>query len=171
MIEVGEMESGIVSLETVVLIVMVVGLFSLLTAIIPGLVIIWVAALVYGIVSGFTLTGGLILAAMTVLMVAGNLSDNLLMGASARRTGASWWSIGAALLAGLVGTIIFPPFGGLLFALLGVFTVEYLRLKDAESAWASTRSMAAGCGWAVVLRFVIGVVMIGLWVLWAFVLS
>jgi len=29
--------------------------------------------------------------------------------------------------------------------------------------------MAMGCGWAVVARLAIGAIMIGLWLLWAFV--
>jgi len=69
-----------------------------------------------------------------------------------------------------VGSLVWPPFGGLLAALGILFLVEYVRLKDVDQAWISTRSMAVGCGWAVVARLVVGVIMIGLWVVWAFVL-
>lgn len=161
---------GQMAFPLIVLAVMIVGLLSLLTTIIPGLVIIWAAALVYGLVDGFTLGSGILFAVITVLMLAGSLVDNVLMGASARTTGASWLSIGLALLAGLVGSLVWPPFGGLLAALGILFLVEYVRLKDVDQAWISTRSMAVGCGWAVVARLVVGAIMIGLWVVWAFVL-
>lgn len=161
---------GQLGLQTAVLAVMLVGLLGLLTTIIPGLVIIWLAALVYGLVHGFTWAGGAVFAFLTILMIAGSLADNFIMGASARRSGASWLSIGVALLLGVVGTLVFPPFGGLAGALLGLFVVEIARLRDWRRAWRSTTSMAAGCGWAVVIRFAIGVVMILLWALWAFLL-
>ena len=160
------MAVGLVTLQIVVLVVMVIGLLGLLTTLIPGLTIIWVAALVYFLVAGFR-TGSIILfVVMTLLMLGGNLVDNLLMAGSARKTGASWLAIAVALVAGVAGTLLFPPFGGLVGALLGVFLVEYLRLRDVQKALESARSMAAGCGWAVLARFGIGLVMILMWLLW-----
>lgn len=159
-------DPGLITLQIVVLTVMIIGLLGLLTTIIPGLTIIWVSALVYWLITGFS-TGSIILVViMTLIMIGGNLADNFIMGASARRTGASWLAIGVALLAGVIGSLAFPPFGGLIAALLGVFLVEYLRLRDVEKAWVSTRGMAAGCGMAVLLRFGLGVVMILMWLLW-----
>ncbi|HZW02693.1 MAG TPA: DUF456 domain-containing protein [Anaerolineaceae bacterium] len=160
---------GSAALQWIILSVMLFGLFSLLIPIIPGLVIIWVAGLVYGLVTGFTLTGGIIFAVMTILMIGGSLVDNVLMGASARKTGASWVSIIVALAAGLVGSLIWPPLGGLFAALIGIFLVEFYRHRDWRKAFESTRGMAFGCGWAVAVRLLIGAVMIGLYALWAFV--
>ncbi len=160
------MSVGLVTLQIVILAVMVIGLLGLLTTIIPGLTIIWVAALVYFIVSGFNTGSIILMVVLTLLMLGGNLLDNFFMAGSARRTGASWLAIGVALLAGVVGTIAFPPFGGLVAALLGVFAVEYLRLRDVQKALESARSMAAGCGWAVLARFGVGLVMILAWLLY-----
>ncbi len=162
---------GQTGLQIVVVVVMLFGLVGLLTTIIPGLVIIWAAALVYGLVTGFTWVNGLIFALLTLLMIAGSLADNFLMGASARRTGASWLAIAASLVLGVVGTIVLPPFGGILGALVGVFAVELIRLRDWHQAWRSTTSVAAGCGLGVLAKVGIGLAMILLWVLWAFGLS
>mgnify|MGYP000987277655 CR=1 FL=1 len=148
---------------------MVVGWLSLLIVIVPGLVIMWVGALGYGIFTGFDTTGWIIFAIMTVLMVVGSLIDNFLMGASARQKGASWWSLGAAWVGAIIGTIVLPPIGGLIFALLALFLVEYFRLKDSKQAFDSSTSLATGCGWAVGVRLVIGFIMLILWILWAFV--
>ena len=101
-------------------------------------------------------------------MIIGNLSDNLMMGAGARQKGASWLSIAVALVAAIAGTIVWPPFGGFLAALVGVFLVELIRLKELRKAWNSLRGMASGCGWSIVLRFLIGTIMIFWWILWAF---
>ncbi len=160
---------GNVTLHILVGLTMVAGWLSLLIVIVPGLVIMWVGALGYGIATGFGTTGWIIFAIMTVLMIVGSLIDNFLMGASARQKGASWWSLGAAWVGAIIGTIILPPIGGLIFALLALFTVEYFRLKDTKQAFDSSTSLATGCGWAVGVRLAIGFVMLILWVLWAFV--
>ena len=151
------------ALQAITLVIMLVGLFGLAIPILPGLVIIWVAALVYWIVTGFTLTSGILLAVITVLMVAGSLVDNVIMGATARQKGASWVAIGVALVLALVGSLVLPPFGGIIAALIGLFGVEYYRLKDWRKAMDSTKSMAVGCGWAALIRFSMGIVMILLW--------
>lgn len=159
-----------ITVQIVVAVVMGVGLISLLFPTLPGLTIIWVAALSYGLFSGFNWASGIIFFVMTLLMIAGNLADNILMGASARQTGASWLSIGAALVGGVLGSIFFPPLGGLVAALLALFAVEFARLRDWRKALESARSLATGCGWSVVVRFLIGAIMILLWILWSFVL-
>ena len=161
---------GNVTLHILVGLTMVVGWLSLLIVIVPGLVIMWVGALGYGIAIGFDTTGWIIFAIMTVLMIVGSLIDNLLMGASARQKGASWWSLGAALVGAILGTILLPPIGGLIFALLALFIVEYFRLKDTKQAFDSSTSLVTGCGWSVGVRLLFGFIMLFLWILWAFVI-
>jgi hypothetical protein len=54
---------------------------------------------------------------------------------------------------------------------LGIlFTVEFTRHQDWKKAFESTRSMAIGFGGSIVIRILIGLIMIGLWILWAFIL-
>jgi uncharacterized protein YqgC (DUF456 family) len=150
----------------IVQIVMLVGLFGLIIPIFSGIVVIWLAALGYGIVIGFTPLGTAMFVGITLLMLLGTIVDNLLMGAGARQGGASWLTIGVALLAGVVGTILFPPLGGLIAAPLAVFIVEYFRHRNWRIAWHALVGLAAGWGAAFVVRFGIGVVMIVLWWLW-----
>ena len=150
----------------VLAVVMAIGLFSLLTYIIPGLTIIWAAILIYGIVKGFTTGSGILFAFITLLMVGGNLVDNLLMGTQARKTGASWWALGAALALGIAGTFLLPPFGGILGACLAILIVESIRQNNLKEGLKSTGGILTGCGFAVIIRFIIGVIMIGLWVVW-----
>jgi uncharacterized protein len=71
------------------------------------------------------------------------------------------------MVAGILGTIFFPPFGGLIAAPLTVWLIEYLRLRDLHKAFASLRGMAIGWGASYVVRFMLGLAMIGLWLIWA----
>jgi uncharacterized protein YqgC (DUF456 family) len=161
---------GLVALQIITLAIMLVGLLSLFTLVVPGLVIIWVGALIYALILGLNWPSGILFGFITVLMLVGNLVDNLMMGAGARQKGASWLSIGVALIAAVVGTLAWPPFGGLLAALAGILIVELIRLKEMKKAWESLKGMASGCGWAFVIRFLIGVIMIFWWLVWAFLL-
>ncbi len=159
---------GQVALPLVLLAVMIFGLLSLVfLPIMPGLVIIWAAALGYGVLGHFNYPVSIVLVVViSLLMIGGSLVDNLFMGASARKTGASWVSITVSLIAGMLGSIIWPPLGGILLALLALFGAEFVRLRDWRKALTSARGMAIGCGWAVVVRFFIGLVMIGLYLVW-----
>jgi hypothetical protein len=162
---------GNATLNVLVGLTMLIGWLSLFIVIVPGLVIMWVGGLVYGITTGFDTTAWIIFGIMTVLMIAGSVIDNVLMGASARQKGVSWWSLGAAWVGALIGTLVLPPIGGLIFALLALFFVEFYRLKNSRQAFESTTSLATGCGWSVVVRLAIGFIMGCLWILWAFVLK
>ncbi len=158
--------------QSVIFTVMVLGLLSLLTNLVPGLVIMWAGALVYGIYEVITQTytvGGIILFVLiTGLMAFGSIVDNILMGATAKEAGASWLAIGISMVAGVAGSFIpfLFPFGGLICALLGLFIVEVIRLKNWRSALKSTKSMMVGCGFSVLARFGIGVLMILFYLVW-----
>jgi uncharacterized protein YqgC (DUF456 family) len=146
---------------------MIIGLLVVLVPVLPGLVIIWVAALGYGIAAGFGTLGWIMFAIITVLMIGGSFADNILMGTQAHKGGAPWWSILIALAAAIAGNFALPIIGGVLAALLALFLVELARRRDAKKALAATQGMLVGCGWAVVIRVIIGLVMIGLWLIWA----
>jgi uncharacterized protein YqgC (DUF456 family) len=148
---------------------MLVGLMVI--PILPGLVIIWVATFGYGLAAGFGTLGWIIFAILTVLMLAGSVIDNILMGTSAHKEGAPWWGILIAVAAAIIGSFVIPiPIvGGILAALLTLFAVEWIRRKNWRKALASIKGMLIGWGWAFVIRFIIGMVMIGLWLIWAWV--
>jgi uncharacterized protein YqgC (DUF456 family) len=144
---------------------MLVGLVSLLLPI-PGLLIMWLAALGYGLVHGFNLTGIVVFGIITLLMVIGSFADNLLMGAGAHRSGASCGTIALAMVAGVLGMLIFPPLGGFVAAPLAILLLEYYRLRDWQQARQAVLGFAKGWGLSFVARFLIGLTINGLWWLW-----
>jgi uncharacterized protein YqgC (DUF456 family) len=154
------------SLFAVIQVFMLVGLLGLIIPVFPGLVVMWIAALGYGIAVGFNVAGGVIFAIQTILMLAGSLGDNLLVGATARQGGVSWRTIIAALLAGIIGTFIFPPIGGLIAAPVVALLLEYERTRDWAKARQAIFGLATGFGLAYVVRLGIGIVMMILWWVW-----
>ena len=159
-------------LETTIIVLtvltMLFGLLGLIIPIFPGNVVIWLAALVYGLVFGFGKLGGIIFAIITLLMLVAVTADNVLMGAKAREKGADWGSIILALIAGVIGTMIFPPIGGIIAAPIVLYLAELQRRRDAEEAKAVVKALLTGWGLAFVVRFGIGVIMLALWGIWAF---
>jgi uncharacterized protein YqgC (DUF456 family) len=151
----------------ITLVVMLLGLFLLFIPIFPGITVIWVAALLYGFVAGFDALGIFVLVLITLGMIAGISADNVLMGAGARQGGASWLTIIVALVAGIVGTVLFPPIGGLIAIPLSIFLLELLRVREWRGAWRATRGLALGWGLSFLVRFGIGLVMIAIWLGWA----
>ncbi len=155
------------STEILTLVVMLIGLFGLLIPIFPGGVVIWLAALGYGLIVGFTTPGIIFFVLISILTIASVLADNILMAGKAHKEGASWWSIIIALFAGAIVTFIMPPFGGLIAAPLALYLAEYVRRRDWDQALKVTKGMLLGCGWAFIVRFGLGMIKISIWAVWA----
>jgi hypothetical protein len=155
------------SIFWITLVVMLVGTLGLIVPIFPGLAVIWLAALGFGVITGFTTLGWVLFALLTILLVIGSLIDNILMGSRAHKEGAAWSTVVLGLLAGVLGTIIFPPFGGIIAAPLVVLVIETIRQRNIKKALLSLRGMAVGMGSAYIVRLFIGMAMIGLWLVWA----
>lgn len=145
---------------------MLIGLFGLIVPVFPGMLIMWLSALGYGVLAGWSTLGIVLFVVITILTITGMLADNVMMGVGARKGGASWWSIIVAMAAGILGTIFFPPFGGIIAAPLSVLLLEYLRVKQMGKAWKSLLGLATGWGLSFVVRFLIGFVMMAFWWLW-----
>ena len=162
------MEPGLELIFSLIILAgMLVTLCGLIVPVFPGLIVIWTLALLYGILSGFGMLGVVLFVIITALAILGEISDNLLMSRKARQEGARWLSIAIAFVAGIVGSIVFSPLGGIAAALGALFLVEFISSRDRRKALAVTKGMAIGWGWAFVLRFGVGVMMIALWVIWA----
>jgi len=157
-----------VSIFGLTLFFMLVGLVGLIVPIFPGIFVMWLACLGYGVVTGFTTRGIVFFVVITLLMIAGTLIDNILMGSGARQGGASWISILAGMFAGVIGTIVFPPIGGMVAAPGVILLLEYLRARDWKKAWLATRGLAIGWGLSYFARLGIGVFILAWWLVWAF---
>ena len=163
-----------VVLETLTLFALIVGLLGLIVPVFPGLVVMWLGTLVYAILqnSAGNMTGWkwFIFGIITLLMIGGSIADNLIIARKMRDKYVPWSSILLAFAAGVVASLFFTPIIGLVAAPVGLFLAESRRLKDRDAAVDSTKAYMIGWGWAFGVRFMIGLVMIGFWMLWAWVL-
>lgn len=73
-----------------------------------------------------------------------------------------------ALIAGIIGTILFPPIDGLIAAPVVMYLIELQRLRDSNEAKTVVKALLTGWGLAFVVRFGLGIGMLGLWGIWAY---
>ena len=163
-----------VILETLTLLALIVGLLGLIVPVFPGLVIMWLGTLVYALLqqAAGEMTGWkwFLFGIITLLMITGSIADNLIIARKMRDKYVPWSSILFAFGASLIASLFFTPLIGLVAAPVGLYLAENRRLKNSAAAVDSTKAYMIGWGWAFAARFVIGLAMIGVWMLWAWVL-
>src|SRR5512141_3375240 len=111
-------------LQALTLGVMLVGLFGLIVPVFPGLFIMWLATGFYALLESSANRMGwidwVLFALITVLMVFGQIIDNIIIARRMRGRAIPWVSIGLAYLGGLVGTMVFAPLATVFTPLIGV---------------------------------------------------
>ncbi len=153
------------------LIAMLIGLAGTVLPALPGIALIWLAALIYAIATGFAALPPLAFAAITLLAVIGLAADFFLTQAATRFSGASWQATLAGVIGGIVGMVVgffvggigAGP-GGIIGALLGVIGVEYLHRKDIRAAVKAGGGWLAGCLASRFMQFLIALVMVAVFV-------
>ena len=163
--------AGRVLLETLTLLALLGGLFGLLIPVFPGLTVMWIGTLVYAIVQGIngnmTWVDWVLFALITLLMIGGNIADNIIIAKHVRDKNVPWSSILWAFAAGIVVSLFFTPIAGMVASPVGLYLAEWRRLKEKQAALANTKAWMTGWGWSLAARFSIGVVIFIFWALWA----
>jgi len=154
------------ALVVLVAIVMVIGVGGTVLPILPGLWLIWAAALVYGLVDGFGVVGWVTTVLITGLAVAGTASGVYLPQRKAASIGVPWWGQLAALVCAVAGFFIVPVVGAPLGFVVGILLVTLARERHFQGAltatWATLKSLLLASG----LQFAVGLAMVALWVVW-----
>lgn len=145
---------------------MLVGTFGTVVPLLPGLPIVWAAALVYALLSEPDAIGWVMFGTITVLAVLGLVAGAVLPHRRVAAAGVPRSSIVAGLICGVVGFFAVPVVGLPLGAALGIFLSEAARLNDGRAAWAATKSLLIGFGLGALVQFGVGVAMMGVWIAW-----
>lgn len=155
---------------------MMVGLLFTIVPPIPGILMIWGAAIGYGLVLGWDQLGWITFGILTFLMIVGFVADLLAGQFGARIGGASCLAIAVGTIGGLVlgiaasfvGTPIVGCLAGVGGTLGGIVLIERTRHEDWEHAITATKGYVAGTTAGVMVKvtaggFMIGVFLISVW--------
>ncbi len=158
-----------VEMTVLIVVVMVIGLVGTVMPVLPGLSLIWAAALVYGLVVGFGALGLGIMLILSALVVVGLVKSVLVPKRMADGHDVSRWSQVAAMVGAVVGFFVIPVAGVIVGALVGLLLAEYLNQGDWKQAWGATVAVAKGFGLSTLIDIGLAMTMIGFWSIWAFV--
>jgi uncharacterized protein YqgC (DUF456 family) len=151
---------------------MLVGLLLTIVPIIPlvpGTVVMWGAAIGYGLALGWDKLGWLAFSLITFFMLLGLIADTIAGHFGAKMGGASWLAIfvGVTLgfILGVIASFIGTPLLGCLAGLLGTFGgvlwIEYRRNKNWDLALKATKGYIAGSAAGIMAKVTSGVFMFG----------
>jgi len=150
-----------------VLLAMLIGLVGTLVPILPGIALMWFAAVGYGLVVGFDVLATVVLMMVTALTATAVVIGVVLPKRAATASGASTRSQLAAAIGAIIGFFVIPIVGVLVGALVGLGIAEYAEKRDWPAARASTIAVAKGFGISTLLQFAIGFVILAVWLVWA----
>jgi uncharacterized protein len=145
---------------------MAVGVVGTVIPLLPGLLLVWGAALGYGLYEGFDATGIAAFTVITLLGAAGMLAGWLVPQRAAGKAGASKLSMLVAAVGAVVGFFAIPVVGVMVGGLAGLYLAELQRTNDSETAWRSTRATVIGFGLATLAQFVLAIAMAVTWAIW-----
>jgi len=153
-------------LIVLVAVVMVIGVAGTMLPILPGLPVIWAAALAYGLVTGFGTGGWVAMALITLLVAAGTAAGFYLPQRSAASIGVLWWGQLIALGLAVAGFFTVPVVGAPLGFAIGIFLTTLGREHHLPTAlratWSTLKTMLLTSG----VQFATGLTMMAVWVAW-----
>lgn len=149
-----------------VAIAMAVGIVGTVVPLLPGLLLVWGAALGYGFYDGFD---GVAIAAFTLITLfgaAGMLAGWLVPQRAAGKAGATRRSMLVAAVGAVIGFFAIPVVGVMVGGLVGLYLSELQRTDDSTVAWRSTRATVVGFGLAALAQFLLALLMALTWAVW-----
>jgi uncharacterized protein YqgC (DUF456 family) len=158
-------------LEVLTFLVLLTGWLGLVIPVFPGLTVMWIGTLIYAVIQAIsgnmTWVGWLLFVIITLLMIGGNIVDNIIIAKHMRDKDVPWSSIIISFAAGVVVSLFLTPLAGIVASPVGLFLAEWRRIKDRQTALDNTKAWMTGWGWSVAARMGIGVMIVLFWVLWA----
>lgn len=146
-----------------VILAFVVGLFGTILPIIPGLIIIWLAALYYAaVIVGFDTFSPWVFVLITLISLAAGTSNIWLSALGAKTTGASWRTLVIGFIGAIAGTFLLPiPLVGTIIGYAaGLVLAEYARLRELRPAMKAALGGVVGLGVSTAVEFIGALMMI-----------
>lgn len=123
--------------DVIVLLAMLVGTVGVVVPVLPGLVVVWGATLVWAIARQDG-PGWLVFGVATVLYAVGLVAKYLLPGRRMKQAGVDGPVVAVALAVAVVGFFLVPVVGAPLGFVLTVYLLERVKHREHAAAWRAT---------------------------------
>jgi hypothetical protein len=154
-------------LTVVVALIMLVGLIGIVIPLLPGLLLVWVAVLIWAAETQ-TKAGWVVFGICTVLALSGVLLQYLLPGRRMAAAGVTTSSIVTGAVFGVVGFFVIPVVGVFLGFPLGIYLAERIKAGTHAAAWISTRHALKAIMLSVGIELLTGLAITTTWVIGVF---
>ncbi len=140
------------------LLLMVVGVLGTVVPVLPGVPLIWITMLLFGVLEKFQRIDAAFLAVTALVTVAAEVTDHLTRAWGARRYGAGRAGTWGAVI-GAVAGLFFLPVGLLLGPFLGALVGELLAGRSVEDSLRAGWGGLLGTLGSIVVKFAVAVAM------------
>ena len=140
------------------------GVLGVVVPVLPGLLLCWLAVLLWAILGDANAGRWVVLALATVVAIAGTVIKYLWPGKRLKSTGVPTSSVLIAGVVGIVGFFVVPVVGLVLGFVLGLWLAERVRVGPGQ-AWPSTRQALGAVGLSLLVEFAAA---LGIAVIWVF---
>lgn len=145
-------------LEVIVAILLFLCVFMTCIPTLPGIPLMFIFTVVYGLLDGFAHINGthlLLFGAITLVSIAIDWSSGLI---GAKLGGATRRSLFVGIVGMLIGLLLFPPLGAFIGLFLGVFVAQLMQFEDHALALKSAASSVAAAIVGVMANVVLAAV-------------
>ncbi|MGW4369671.1 DUF456 domain-containing protein [Nocardia takedensis] len=149
--------------EVVVGLVILVGLVGVVVPILPGVILIFGAVLVWAIMTGGAAAWAVFGVAAAFLVISGVIKYTW-PGRKMKDAGVSNRALVIGALLGIVGFFVIPIVGLFVGFVLGVYLSELQRLGQNQLAWPATKHALKGVGLSMLIELFGGLLAAGVWV-------
>lgn len=151
-------------LDVVVGLIMLVGLVGIVIPLLPGLLLVWGAVLVWAI-EAQSPASWVVLGIATILALLGTLLQYLLPGRRMARAGVTTSSTVAGVGLGIVGFVVIPVVGAFLGFALGIYLAERIKLTTHAAAWPSTKHALKAIALSMGIELLTGLSIVTTWLI------
>jgi len=150
-------------LEIAVALAMLVGLVGVVVPVLPGLLVSWLAVVVWAVLDGGGAVRWSAVAVVGLTAAAGYLVSAVAPGKRTADAGAPDWVLLVGLAGMVAGFFVLPVIGAVIGGVAGVWLAELTRTRDPRAAWTVTVQTLVGFGIAALIQFAAGLLMVAEW--------
>lgn len=133
------------AIEILLALLMVVGVLGIVIPVLPGLLLVVAAVVIWALTEQSTL-GWVLLGATVALYLAGTVLQWLLPGRRMKRAGVRTSTLLAGVATAIAAAFVIPVVGLFVGFPLGIFLVSLARTRDRREAWSATRHALRAVG-------------------------
>ncbi|MEV4757507.1 DUF456 domain-containing protein [Micromonospora sp. NPDC049559] len=163
-----ELTDGQTAVTVLCAVAIVAGIVGVVVPVLPALPLCWLGVLVWAVFGGAGWGRWVVLAVVTLVVLAGTVVKYAWPGRNLKRSGVPNRTLLAGGALGLVGFFVIPVVGLPIGFVLGVWLAERVRLGDSRLAWPSTRQAVKATGLSMLVELAAALTVAAVWVLGLF---